>query len=273
MSFICRLILSCEHRIPRFKTTNSTVSPSFLFSFWFQATVTMLVSHGHNTSPQCCSLCIKASCIHIEDVLVNVCAWTGLRHQKMAIDTTFFWSNCEEKHIQVSHRRGLQRGSLRTDFQNLPPFSVPSADVGYRSHCGCGPGPGCLYGILHLQEMRQQWQEAQKSAREESRTRPKEEGQGRRRGRGREGKERWGGRCVPRPPEVLLPTSNALKDGFYFNSKVERLVRVIELSTPTNASGSVLESKTRSSNLNSRVFGFRIGLINSDSGLRSRTEL
>lgn len=63
-------------------------------------------------------------------------------------------------------------------------FSIPSADVGYRLHCGCGPGPGWLYGILHLQEMLEQDQEAQESTREESRTRPKEEGQGRRRGRG-----------------------------------------------------------------------------------------
>lgn len=86
------------------------------------------------------------------------------------------------------------------------PFSIPSANVGYRSHCGCGPGPCVLYGILYLQEMLQQGQEAQESTREERRTGPKEEGQRwrRRRGRRKEGEERWGGHWIPCPPEVFL---------------------------------------------------------------------
>lgn len=44
-------------------------------------------------------------------------------------------------------------------FAFLPPFS--SAHVGCRSHCGRGPCPCCLSGILYLQEVHQQGHEAQ----------------------------------------------------------------------------------------------------------------
>lgn len=33
---------------------------------------------------------------------------------------------------------------------NPPPLHFSSAHVGHRSHCGCGPCPYRLYGILHL---------------------------------------------------------------------------------------------------------------------------
>lgn len=174
------------------------------------------ISHKHNTNSQCCSLCVKASCINIADVLVNVCAWTGLWYQKIfcegfkfGIRYTFHSTGETVKKNTFSLAQMVENmvtSRVRCTQTSKPAlFSVPSADVGCRSHCGCGPGPGCLYGILHLQEMLQQEQEAQESAWEESRTRPKKEGQGRRRGRGwEEGEERWGGHCVPCPPEVFL---------------------------------------------------------------------
>lgn len=48
--------------------------------------------------------------------------------------------------------------------QHQPAFLFPlsSAHVGHRCHRGCGPRPYRVHGILHLQEVHQQEQEAQK---------------------------------------------------------------------------------------------------------------
>lgn len=110
----------------------------------------------------------------------------------------------------------LHKCDQSSDFKTCLPFSIPSANVGYRSHCGCGPGPCVLYGILYLQEMLQQGQEAQESTREERRTGPKEEGQGwrRRRGRREEGEERWGGHWILCLPEVFLDHFNCITAEF-----------------------------------------------------------
>lgn len=204
-------------------------------------------------------LSISPSWIGIADVLVNVWAWTGLRYQNIA---------CEGFKFSLQHTFHLNGGTVKKNTFSLAQMvektwstaeyashrlpkpalcSVPSADVGCRSHCGRGPGPGWLYGILHLQEMPQQGQEAQESAREESRTRPKEEGQGRRRWRGwEEGEERCGGHCVPCPPKAFLLQTHLKTFFYYSNSRVHgvnllecRVQVIVWLSTrpPSNATG------------------------------------
>lgn len=64
-----------------------------------------------------------------------------------------------------------------------------SAHVGCGGHRGGGPRPRGLPGLLHLQEVLQQRQEAQEGAREDGRARTQEEGQGWRRSRGEEGEK------------------------------------------------------------------------------------
>lgn len=104
----------------------------WVFFFFF-------ISHGHNTNPQCCSLCIKASGIDLADVLLNVCAWTGLWYQKIFCEgfkfskQYTFHSNgwTIEKHIQ-SCTNGWNPGLHLHWLQNLlfSPSPVPMWAIG-----------------------------------------------------------------------------------------------------------------------------------------------